>query len=256
MKNPRTILITGASSGIGEALAVHYSKEAVLLALTGRNLERLRNVAKQCEEHGAEVIYEVLDVKNSNAMHNFISKIEEIHPIDMLFANAGVSYSTTDTYIDKPSKDIEIVMVNLCGVIHTINPVIEKMKIRGRGQIGIMSSLAAYIPTPNYPAYGATKAAVKSFGLALRAENAPHGIGVSVICPGYVHSLMTKNLNKPFKIIDAKTAAEIIKRKIIKNQSIIAFPFSVYICVIFVACFSRLFLAKINSAINNQERDP
>ena len=100
MENPRTIVITGASSGIGAGLARYYSKKGVLLALTGRNMERLTIEAKKCSKLGAEVIYDIVDARNSKEMKKFIDKIENIRPIELLFANAGVAYTTTHTSED------------------------------------------------------------------------------------------------------------------------------------------------------------
>ncbi len=252
MENPRTIVITGASSGIGAGLARYYSKKGVLLALTGRNLERLTIEAKKCSNLGAEVIYDIVDARNSKEMKKFIDKIENIRPIELLFANAGVAYTTTHTSENKQSKEIEIVSVNLCGVINTITPVLDYMKTRNIGQIAIMSSLAAYIPTPDTPVYGATKAAIKSYGLALRSENSRKGIGITIICPGYVNSLITKEVKKPIMIVNSDKAAKIIGKKIIKNPSIIVFPFTIYFMVLFGSCLPSIVLNKIYSWITVQ----
>jgi short-subunit dehydrogenase len=111
-------------------------------------------------------------------------------------------------------------------VLNSIQPILPRMMARRRGQIGIMSSIAAFVPLPDAPSYCGSKSAVLNYGLALRSALRGSGIGVSVICPGYVVTPMMQQESgpKPFAI-EPERAAELIVRDLQRNRSIIAFPF-------------------------------
>ena len=151
MKNPKNILITGASSGIGKALAIKYAKNSeVNLFLTGRNLERLEEVKKICQSLKANVFSKIIDVCNENEMKNWIEEIEQNYELDLVIASAGISAGTSSgTESCKQIK--EIFAINLNGVLNTINPAISKMKERQNGQIAIISSLAGFRGLPSSP---------------------------------------------------------------------------------------------------------
>jgi len=224
MKAPRNILITGASSGIGEGLARHYAAPGIGLALTGRNANRLADVAAACRAEGADVLAQPVDVTNFQTMEEFFGAAEKRWPLDLVFANAGIGPSTS-CQSDPAAISRQIINVNVGGVLNTIHPARKVMAPRKRGQIAIMSSLAAYVPTPGVPAYGASKAAVKSLGLALRAEAAADSIGMTVICPGFVHSRITKALSRAPLIMPTDRAARLIAKRLKRDPAIITFPF-------------------------------
>src|SRR5258708_39461276 len=115
---------------------------------------------------------------------------------------------------------------NVLGVLNAIHPARPRMMSRGHGQIGIVASLAGFVPLPDAPSYCASKSAVLAYGLALRGLLQPRGIGVSVICPGFVTTRMTERESgwKPFEMTPSQ-AAEVIYRGLARNRPIIAFPF-------------------------------
>lgn len=245
MMNLKNILITGAGSGIGRALALSYSAAGVNLFLCGRNLQKLQEVKNLCEALKANVLLEVLDVRDELQTQNWITKIEENFELDLVIANAGISAGTaggTESF----SQVKEIFSTNLNGVLNVIYPAIERMKIRRRGQIGIVSSLAGFRGLPSSPAYSASKAAVRVFGEGLRGNLARLGIEVSVICPGYVRTPMTdvNEFPMPF-LMSAEQCASIIKSGLEKNKSRIAFPFPLY----FVVWLMMLLSTKITDPI-------
>jgi len=228
MKDPKVILITGASSGIGEALAVEYASEGVTLILVGRDLERLDSVAAQCRDGGAEVRLATIDVTDAKFFAQWLEGVDSMTPIDLVIANAGISGGTSGG-AENDDQVRRIFAVNVDGVFNTVHPVIAPMAARRRGQIALMSSLAGFRGFPGAPAYCASKAAVRSYGESLRGGLAPDGIEVSVICPGFVRSRMTAA--NPFKmpfLMDARRAAKIIKRGLARNKARIAFPFPTY----------------------------
>ncbi len=229
--SPSSILITGASSGIGAALALEFAGPGVRLALTGRNEDRLNAVAEKCRAAGAEPRADVLDVCERGRMATLIAEVDHGAPLDLVIANAGIS-AGTGVGGETKAQTRRVVATNLDGVLNTVLPAVDCMRPRGRGQVAIMSSLAAFRGFPGAPAYCASKAAVRVWGEALRGDLHGAGIGVSVICPGYVRSPMTavNTFSMPL-LMDAERAARIIRRGLARNRPRIAFPWRLYAAV-------------------------
>ena len=229
------ILITGASSGIGEALATDYARPSMTLSLSGRDADRLMAVAEACRRRGATVDHRVLDVTDRAAMAAWIEARERAVPLDLVIANAGVSAGLGENSGDAVEKTRRIFAVNVDGVLNTVLPAMAFFRARRRGQIGIVSSLAGFRGIGGAPAYGASKAAVKVWGEGLRGALAEENVGVSVICPGFVTSRMT-DVNKfpmPFLMSDAE-ASDIIRRGLAANKGRIAFPWPMLAAVWFL----------------------
>lgn len=237
MNNKRNILITGASAGIGSALALRYADENCRLILLARNEQKLINVKQQCEAKGAELTYHSIDVRDTQALQTLVEDIDQQHPIDLVICNAGVTSSIGDNGEAESWDAISnVIDTNLYGVLATLNPLLKKMQKRKNGQIGIVSSLGAYRGMPITPSYCASKAAVKSYGEALRGWLIEDGIKVSVICPGFVESELSAQFygDKPM-MISATKAADIIYNGLHKNKANIAFPFPLNLGMWFLA---------------------
>jgi short-subunit dehydrogenase len=115
---------------------------------------------------------------------------------------------------------------NVLGTLNTLQPLLPRMVARAAGQIAIVSSIAAFIPLPDAPSYGASKAAILSYGLALRGLLAPQGIKVSVICPGYVRTPMMAQESGPKPgAIEPSAAARLIAGGLARDKPVITFPF-------------------------------
>ena len=232
-----SVLITGATGDIGMALSRIYSSPGNSLALIGKDNGNRDTIIRECEQLGARVIYEDIDVRDYDQLSRWILDIDQQHPIDIVIANAGVTSSIGKDGSPESWQDVKRVFdVNLYGTLHTIQPLIEPMRQRGRGQIGIVSSLAAYRGLPVTPAYSGSKAATKVYGEAIRGVLADDGVGVSVICPGFVQSAMSDKFlrPKPFMITPEKAAA-IIKRGMDANRARISFPFPLNLGTWFMA---------------------
>jgi short-subunit dehydrogenase len=224
--HPRVIVITGASGGIGRALAADYAAPGVTLGLTGRNVEALKKVAAHCEQQGASVEIGVFDVTDAKASTGWLKVFDEKCPIDLLIANAGISSGVRPDGSPETWADIHrVIDVNLLGALAVVTPVVELMRERQNGQIALVSSLAAYRGLPSSPAYSASKAGLKVYGEALRGALRKEGVGVSVICPGYVVSPMSERLEGPKPLLlSAERAANNIRRGLARNRALITFP--------------------------------
>ncbi len=233
MQAPRSILITGGSSGIGAALARAYAAPGVTIALSGRDPERTEAVAAECRAKGAAATGRVADVTDREDMRGWIAERDRAAALDLVIANAGISDGSGrgDEAEDQARR---IFSINVDGVFNTVFPAIEAMRGRAprdgvRGQIAIMSSLAGFRGYPGAPAYCASKAALRSWGEALRGQLYAEGIRVSVICPGFVTTRMTEgnHFPQPF-LMSAERAAGIVVRGLARDRGRIAFPFPTY----------------------------
>ena len=222
-----TVVITGASSGLGKALALRYARDGTVLGLLGRSSDRLDAVAVECRRLGASVFTAAIDVRNRTDMEAWLRNFDADTAIDILIANAGIMAGRpANAVIESSSASYDLMETNVLGVLNSVQPVLPNMMTRGRGQIGIVSSIAGFIPLPDAPTYCASKSAILTYGLALRGALRQSGIGVSVICPGYVATPMMEQESgrKPFAM-SARSAADLIIRGLEQNRSIIAFPF-------------------------------
>ena len=231
MRNPRSILITGASSGIGAALARAYAAPRIRLAICGRDATRLAAVANLCRERGAEVIETCLDITEAPAAAAWIDTADRASPLELVIANAGVQGGLWRDGAGETLGELHRVMeVNFGGVSNTIHPVLSTMRRRRRGQIALIASLAALRGLPYSPGYCASKAAVRIYGEALRSWLAPEGIDVSVILLGFVETRLSNTVSGPKPLIlSAERAAGIIRRGLAKGRRQIAFPYPLYL---------------------------
>lgn len=226
-RNPSTVVITGASGGIGAALARSYARPGRRLALTGRDLDRLDAVVAACRAAGAEVVPAALDVRDAEAVREFLAAVDADGPIDLVIANAGVSSGVGAGGLCEDWEAARLTLaVNLDGTLNTLQPAVDLMRARGHGgQIAVIGSLAAWRGLPSCPGYSASKAAIEAYAEGLRGMLAPDGIAVSVISPGYVTSAMSARVEgpKPF-LMEADRAAVIIRQGLARNRGRISFP--------------------------------
>lgn len=233
----KNIVITGASSGLGAALAREYAAEGVHLGLLGRSDARLAEVQADCEAKGATVTTGVIDVASRQLMENWLIAFDKATPIDLLIANAGISSGTGGG--DEPFLTYRLFATNVDGVLHTVLPIAPRMVERKRGQIALVSSLAGIRGLPSAPAYSASKNAVRAYGEALRGKLGKDGVKVNVICPGYIKTPLTDKNTFPMPfLMSAEKAARIIRKRLRRNRSRIAFPWMLYVPLWFLASLS------------------
>lgn len=219
------ILISGASSGIGAALARHYARPGTRLVLLGRDVPRLETVAEACRATGAETRIERLDVRGREAVAARLAALDAEMPLDLVIVAAGINGGHPEGGIETDATAFETVETNLLGALNLALPAAGLMRARRRGQIALISSLAAYAPLPDAPAYSGTKAALLAHGIALRAKLRPHGVRISVVTLGYVRTAMGSAYSgwRPFEM-SAEAAADRIARGLARDKDVIAFP--------------------------------
>jgi short-subunit dehydrogenase len=186
MSQPLAILITGASSGIGAALARQLAaKEQQTLVLVARRKDKLETLANELRsQHGVRVEVIGLDLEQVGAATQLISEVEKLGlSVDMLINNAG--FGLNDNFGDMPLERIQGMMqLNMVALSELCHAVLPSMRERKQGRIMNIASVAAFQACPNFAVYGATKSYVLMFSEALAAEEKKNGIKVLAVCPG------------------------------------------------------------------------
>jgi short-subunit dehydrogenase len=223
-----SVLITGASSGVGRALALACAAPATTLHLTGRDGARLEATAQACRTRGAEVCAAVLDVRDAAAMADWVAGAG---PIALVVANAGISAGTGDGRPEGAAQARAIFAVNLDGMLNTVLPALEVMREQRpdaaglRGRIAVVASVAAFVGAPGAPAYCASKAAADAWTVAAATTARQAGVQMTSICPGYIRTAMTERNRFPMPgLMDADRAAQIILRGVAAGRRRVTFP--------------------------------
>lgn len=239
-----TTLITGASSGIGEALAYASAKRGDRLFLCGRNTARLEAVVQKCRALGAVADGAALDVTDAEAVASWLNACDALSPLERVFANAGVSTG------EETSENCRATFAtNVGGTVNVVLPTLEIFRRRGKGwrQILLTASIAGYGPLAACPSYSATKSAVKTWALALRGHCRAEGVRISAICPGFVRSRITAKNTCPMPFfMEADRAAEIILHRAGKDIGLIAFPWEMRLATWLLSILPF----RVNEALN------
>ncbi|MGH9941405.1 MAG: SDR family NAD(P)-dependent oxidoreductase [Pyrinomonadaceae bacterium] len=221
----RVVLITGASSGIGRALALELARRGAKLGLMARRAGALRELVAEVESAGGHALALPVDVRDADAMRAAVVRAEtEFGRIDVLIANAGIGEPTLAASLD-PLMVAEIMAVNVNGAVNAVAAVLPGMLGRGAGQLVAISSIAAYRGLPGSGAYCASKAALSSFFESLRAELQGTGVSVTTIHPGFVDTPMTRGRGQQMPFLQtAEQAAQLILRAVEARRRTYAFP--------------------------------
>lgn len=221
------VLLTGASSGIGRALALALAAPGVTLHLGGRDTARLEEVAALCRSRGAVALPHAASVTDRPVMEAWIAGAG---PLDLVIANAGISGGTAGA-MESDAQIRAIFATNLDGMFNTVLPAMGAMATQKpdahglRGRIAVVASIAAFIPSPSAPAYCAAKAAVDSWVVGAAPSARGRGIQLTSLCPGFVTSPMTATNDFPMPgIMSAERAAGLMLRAIAAGRTRAAFP--------------------------------
>ena len=226
----RVVLITGASSGIGRALAVLLSREGAKLGLIARRRDLLEELASTINtatihDSRSKIHVAIADVTKRDEVQAAAQAVRTaLGPIDVVIANAGVG---TPTLLDPVNvHDVErMIQVNLLGAVYAIEAVLPEMLKRKSGHLVAISSLAAFKGLPGESGYCASKAAINAYFEGLRIQTRDYGIRVTVACPGFVQTPMTAVIDTPMPfLMTAEKAAEHILWAIRKRKKLYRFP--------------------------------
>jgi NAD(P)-dependent dehydrogenase (short-subunit alcohol dehydrogenase family) len=219
------VWVTGASSGIGEALVARLLRSGARVAVTARRADRLEALADAWRREGRDVIVAPADVADRAAVHEAARAVEAAWGgIDLAVFNAGFSRRLSWTEFNAQDF-VDIFAVNVFGVMYGLEAVLPGMLRRRAGRIAAVASLAGYRGAPTLAGYGTSKAALIHAMDSLRFDLAPHGIGVTLISPGYVRTPMTAGHRYWMPaLMDAGKAADIIARGLERDRREIHFP--------------------------------
>jgi short-subunit dehydrogenase len=218
-------VITGASSGIGWALAKELAGRGCQLGLIARREDRLKALADEIGAAGGKAAFAMADVGDrSQTLAAFQRIRDQLGPVDLLVANSGIGLPTPLEPMNVPQVE-SMFRVNTLGVVYAIEAVLPEMLRRGRGHLAAVSSLAAYQGMPGESGYCASKAAVNVYMDGLRIQLRSRGIFVTTVCPGFIATPMTavNEFRMPW-LMSAERAARKIVRALEKRRKIFNFP--------------------------------
>jgi short-subunit dehydrogenase len=221
----KRVWLTGASKGIGRALAIELAKRGAILALTSRDEKDLNGFGEEVARNGAKVICKPGDVTNGEQIKTIAAEImAELGGIDILIANAGTHLFTKPEAFDT-NEYLRLMDINYGGMLRCVEAVLPAMLQRGSGHLVAVASLTAYRGVPRAAAYGASKAAINNFLESLRFHLTPKGIDITVINPGFVRTPLTdkNDFKMPF-IVEPDRAARIMCDGIARKRNEFAFP--------------------------------
>ncbi len=222
----KVVLITGASSGIGEALAVALARKGAKLGLLARRKELLKKLADECEAAGGTARVFACDVTDEDAVLNAADEFfAEFNSIDILIANAGIGGNDAETRALNPIAVRKVIDINLIGAVNSVHAVLPRMLERGSGQIVAVSSLAGFRGLPKSAAYSASKAGMTAFFESVRLDVRHSGVDVTIIQPGFIRTPLTSGRsNKMPFLMDLDDAIPLFIKAIEKKKKFAAFP--------------------------------
>jgi short-subunit dehydrogenase len=222
----RAIFLTGASSGIGEGLALALAKKGTVLGLVARRETMLRELAEKCEKAGGVARALPADVTDPSAVAEaFQQFIHEFSTIDILIANAGVGGNDKSTRTYDPASVKKVIDINLMGAVNAVHAVLPKMLEQGHGHLVAISSLAGFRGLPKSAAYSASKAGMTTFFESVRLDVKDKGIAVTIIQPGFIKTPLTagRTHRMPY-LMELDDAIPKFLNAIEKRKKFAAFP--------------------------------
>ncbi|MEM6422883.1 MAG: SDR family NAD(P)-dependent oxidoreductase [Pseudomonadota bacterium] len=222
-----SLVLTGASGGLGRALAAECAAPGVTMLLLGRDRARLAVVAAEARDRGADVETAAIDLRDAPAMHDALLAFDRMAPVAAVIANAGQSGGAQagDKLPEPPGTMARLAAVNLVGAANTVEPLLPSMMARDAGRIALIGSLAGVLPLAAMPAYSATKAGLAAWAMALRAALSGTGVTVTMVEPGFVTTPMSARHHgtRPMEI-EAPAAARHILRAVQRGRPALRFP--------------------------------
>jgi NAD(P)-dependent dehydrogenase (short-subunit alcohol dehydrogenase family) len=218
------VFLTGASSGIGAALARFYASRGDTLGLFARRVEALEELAATFDRTRSAIY--AGDVRDAAAMREAAAHYEGQFGVpDIVVANAGISIGTSIEHVEDNARFRDVLDTNVLGMVHTFQPFVRSMRAARRGKLVGITSIAGFRGLPGAGAYSASKAAAIVYLESLRLEMARTGVEVVTVCPGYIDTPMTRNNPYPMPFLLAPDkAARLIARAIDRGKRFYVLP--------------------------------
>jgi NADP-dependent 3-hydroxy acid dehydrogenase YdfG len=222
---PRNVFITGASSGIGRALALEYAAGGSRIAIAARRQDELERTLALVRERGGDGFVVPLDVTDSAAVHDAVARAaRDLGSLDMVIANAGFG-ALTPAATARWEDMLPMLRTNIEGALSTLVAAAPIVLAQKSGHLVGISSLAGRRGLPQSSTYSATKAALSAFLESMRLDLAPKGIRVTDVQPGFVQTPGTANNTNPMPFLwTVEKAARVIARRLERAPAIISFP--------------------------------
>lgn len=220
------VLLTGASSGIGEGLALAMCERGATVGLLARREDLLRGLALRCEARGGTAHVFAVDVTDAAAVDGAACEMrDEFGKIDLLIANAGIGGNNDAARSLQPEAVRRVIDTNLLGAVNAVHAVLPAMLERGSGHLVGISSLAGFRGLPGSAAYSASKAGMTAFFESVRLDTAGKGVAVTIIQPGFIKTPLTsgRSNHMPF-LMELSDAIPLFIRAIEKKKKFAAFP--------------------------------
>lgn len=222
----KTILLTGASSGIGEGIALAIAARGAKVGLLARRREMLDGLAERCKSAGGEAVPLPADVADANAVAEAAENLRNTFgPIDIMIANAGIGGNNAETRDLVPDAVKKVIDINLLGAANSVHVVLPQMLERGSGQLVAISSLAGFRGLPKSAAYSASKAGMTAFFESVRLDVQDRGVNVTIIQPGFIKTPLTagRESKMPF-LMELNDAVPYFLDAIERKKKFAAFP--------------------------------
>ncbi len=222
----KVIFLTGASSGIGEALAIETAKRGAIIGLLARREELLREIVHKIENKGGIARQFACDITDEIAVSDAAESLrKEFGKIDILIANAGIGGDSKNAVNLTPTDFRRVIDTNLNGAVNAVSAVLPKMTERGSGQLVAISSLAGFRGLPNSAAYCASKAGMTAFFESVRLDVQHKGVDVTIIQPGFIKTPLTsgREAKMPY-LMELNDAIPYFLKAVEKHKKFAAFP--------------------------------
>lgn len=253
--SPQHVVITGASGGIGAALAREYGSKGAALGLVARNATAMAALAR---DYPGRCLFHAGDVRDAAAMRSAAAIFRQRHGLpDIVIANAGISVGTLTQYPEDAQSFRDVLDTNVIGMVNTFQPYIAAMQERGEGILVGIASVAGYRGLPGAGAYSASKAAAIGYLESLRVELRGSGITVITICPGYIATAMTAANPYPMPfIMSAETAARKIATIIARRQTFTVIPWQMAVVARLMHVLPRWIYDPLAASAGRKPRTP
>lgn len=251
----KTVFLTGASSGIGEALAYRMAARGATVGLFARREELLRSIAEKIAGEGGSARYFAGDVTNPKSLFDSASKLrDEFGGIDILIANAGIGGNNAKTRNLDPVSVAKVININLLGAVNSVSAVLPDMLEKRSGQLVAISSLAGIRGLPKSAAYCASKSGMTAFFESVRLDVQNRGVAVTIIQPGFIKTPLTSGReNKMPFVMELADSVPLFLRAIEKKKKFSSFPWQLAAIVRLAKIFPAWIYDQIGGGVKYRE---